>query len=154
MKAVLQRVSEASVYIDGQMTTSISQGLVVLLGIHTNDGIQEVQWLGKKIAQLRIFSDDQGLMNRSLADVAGDLLLVSQFTLQADTRKGNRPSFIQAARPEHAVPLYGKMISTLEALLGKKINTGVFGADMKVHLVNDGPVTIVLTSPNQQQEER
>lgn len=146
MKAVLQRVSEASVRINGQLAAGISRGMVVLLGIHISDTEQDVDWLCKKIVRLRIFGDEQGLMNRSLTDIRGELLLVSQFTLQAVSRKGNRPSFIQAARPEHALPLYEKMIHQLEEVLDKKISTGIFGADMKVSLVNDGPVTLILDS--------
>lgn len=146
MRAVLQRVSEASVTIDGQVTGAISQGLLVLLGIEDADTEADISWLSKKIVQMRIFSDDAGLMNLSLQDMDGGLLLVSQFTLHAATRKGNRPSFIKAARPEKAIPLYEKMIVQLESDLGKKIATGTFGADMKIALVNDGPVTIIIDS--------
>lgn len=149
MRAVLQRVSEAGVTIDGQLTGSIQQGLLILLGIEDADEEQDITWLSNKIVQMRIFGDDAGLMNRSLADTGGDILLVSQFTLHAATRKGNRPSFIKAARPEKAIPLYEKMIARLEQDLGRKIATGVFGADMKVNLVNDGPVTIIIDSRNE-----
>lgn len=146
MKAVLQRVSEAYVSINGQVSASISRGLVVLLGIHEEDEEKDVAWLSKKIGQLRVFSDDQGLMNRSVMDIDGELLLISQFTLQAATRKGNRPSFIRAARPEKAIPLYEEMILKLEHIVDKRISTGSFGADMKISLVNDGPVTLILDS--------
>src|SRR5690606_32366725 len=132
-----------------QVTGKIGPGLVVFLGIHAEDEEQDLKWLAKKIVQLRIFSDAAGLMNHSVADINGDLLLVSQFTLQANTRKGNRPSYIQAARPEKARPLYEKMILELEQLLEKKISTGTFGSDMKVALVNDGPVTLILDSRNE-----
>lgn len=149
MRAVLQRVSEASVTIDGTTKGSIGKGLLVLLGIEDADTIDDVVWLSKKIVQMRIFGDDAGLMNLSVQDIGGDILLISQFTLHAATRKGNRPSFINAARPEKAVPLYEKMIARLGADLGKEIATGTFGADMKVGLVNDGPVTIVIDSRNE-----
>lgn len=148
MRAVIQRVSEAGVTIDGQQAGAIREGLLVLLGIEDADEEQDLVWLSSKIVQMRIFADDAGLMNRSVADVGGSILLVSQFTLHAATRKGNRPSFIKAARPEKAIPLYEKMITRLETDLGKKIETGVFGADMKVNLVNDGPVTIIIDSRN------
>lgn len=146
MKAVLQRVSEAQVTIEGVVTGAIQHGLLVLLGITVDDDEPDVLWLSKKISQLRIFGDDKGLMNLSVQDVDGGILLISQFTLCAATHKGNRPSFIKAARPEQAIPLYKKMIAQLEIDLGKKIETGTFGADMKVSLVNDGPVTIVIDS--------
>lgn len=149
MRAILQRVSEAGVTIDGQLNGSIQQGLLILLGIEDADEEQDITWLSNKIVQMRIFGDDAGLMNRSLADTGGDILLISQFTLHAATRKGNRPSFIKAARPEKAIPLYEKMIARLEQDLGRKIATGVFGADMKVNLVNDGPVTIIIDSRNE-----
>ena len=149
MRAVIQRVSEAGVTIDGQLTGVIQQGLLVLLGIEDADEEQDVTWLSGKIVQMRIFSDEAGLMNRSVTDTGGSILLISQFTLHAATRKGNRPSFIKAARPEKAIPLYEKMITRLELDLGKKIETGVFGADMKVNLVNDGPVTIIIDSRNE-----
>lgn len=149
MRAVLQRVSEAGVTIDGQLTGSIQQGLLILLGIEDADEEQDITWLSNKIVQMRIFADDAGLMNRSLTDTGGDILLISQFTLHAATRKGNRPSFIKAARPEKAIPLYEKMITRLEQDLGRKIATGIFGADMKVSLVNDGPVTIIIDSRNE-----
>jgi D-aminoacyl-tRNA deacylase len=146
MKAVLQRVSEASVTIDGVVKSAISKGLMILLGIEQEDTEADVLWLSKKIVQMRIFSDDAGLMNVSVQDINGQILLISQFTLHAATKKGNRPSFIKAARPEQAIPLYKKMITQLEAELGRNIATGSFGADMKVALVNDGPVTIIIDS--------
>jgi len=146
MKAVLQRVSEASVTIDGTVKSAIGNGLLILLGIEQADKEADVIWLSKKIVQMRIFGDDAGLMNLSLQDIKGDILLISQFTLHAATRKGNRPSFIKAARPEQAIPLYEKMIAQLETDLGKSIGTGTFGADMKVALINDGPVTIIIDS--------
>lgn len=144
MRAVIQRVSNASVLADGLATGAIGTGFVVLLGIEEADTIEDVRWLAKKIAGIRIFSDAAGLMNQDLSQVNGDLLLISQFTLFAQTKKGNRPSFIRAARPDQAIPLYEQLIAELEKCLGKPIQTGVFGADMKVSLVNDGPVTILM----------
>jgi len=148
MIAVLQRVSEASVTIEGAVKGKIGQGLLVLLGIAHTDKAEDVDWLGKKLVNLRIFGDAEGKMNLALPDVGGDILLISQFTLHASTKKGNRPSFIEAARPETAIPLYEAMINTLAKELGKPIQTGEFGADMKVALLNDGPVTIVIDSKN------
>lgn len=150
MRAVIQRVSEATLRIHDNLKASIGIGMVVLLGIEHEDTEEDVKWLSAKITQMRIFNDAQGLMNIALADVQGDVLLVSQFTLHASTKKGNRPSFIQAARPEQAIPLYEKMIAQLEIDGGKKIQTGEFGADMKVQLVNDGPVTIIIDSKQKQ----
>ncbi len=146
MKAVIQRVSNASVSVDGHILGAIRQGLLVLLGVEQADTSDDVIWLGNKIAQIRIFNDEQGLMNKSIKEVDGDILLISQFTLHASTKKGNRPSFIQAARPEHAKPLYESMKQHLEKELKKNIHTGLFGAEMRVSLVNDGPVTIVIDS--------
>lgn len=146
MRAVLQRVSEASVTIDGQVKGSIQKGLLVLLGIEDTDTVEDVTWLSKKIVQMRIFGDDAGLMNLSVQDINGEILIISQFTLYAATRKGNRPSFIKAARPEKAIPLYKQMIVQLQTDLGKEVATGSFGADMKVALINDGPVTIIIDS--------
>ena len=146
MRAVIQRVRQASVQVDDEVKGRIGIGLLVLLGIEIRDAEDDVQWLAGKIARMRIFSDEQGLMNRSLNDVNGSILLISQFTLHASTVKGNRPSFIQAARPEQAIPLYNNMILTLETLCGKPIATGIFGADMQVSLLNDGPVTILIDS--------
>ncbi len=144
MRTVIQRVSQASVTVEGTISAAIGPGLLVLLGIEDSDTIEDIAWLSKKIVQLRIFNDEDGVMNRSLLETGGDLILVSQFTLHAATKKGNRPSYIKASKPEIAVPLYEKMIAQLEADLGKKIGTGIFGADMKVSLLNDGPVTIFM----------
>jgi D-tyrosyl-tRNA(Tyr) deacylase len=148
MIAVIQRVSESSVRIDGKVKSEIGTGLLVLLGIEEADGREDIEWLAKKIVNLRIFPDEQEVMNKSLLDVGGELLLVSQFTLHASTKKGNRPSYIKAARPEVALPLYEQAINVFEAELGKAIGTGSFGADMKVSLVNDGPVTIHIDTKN------
>lgn len=148
MIAVIQRVSEASVKIDGQIKGQIGLGFMILLGITHADTQEDIEWLSKKIVGMRIFGDEEGKMNLDLNSVDGNILLISQFTLHASTKKGNRPSFIEAARPEVAIPLYEKMIAQLETDLGKKIETGEFGADMKVSLINDGPVTIVIDSKN------
>ncbi|WP_100629652.1 D-aminoacyl-tRNA deacylase [Algoriphagus formosus] len=148
MIAVIQRVSEASVKIEGKIKSEIGLGLMVLLGIEDADTEEDIEWLSKKMVNLRIFPDDQEVMNRSLLDVGGDILLISQFTLHASTKKGNRPSYIKAAKPPVAIPLYEKMIQALEIELGKKIGTGEFGADMKVALINDGPVTITIDTKN------
>jgi D-tyrosyl-tRNA(Tyr) deacylase len=148
MRAVLQRVSEAACRVDGIVTGEISIGFLVLLGIEDADTTEDVQWLSQKIAGMRVFGDENGLMNKALADVNGNILLVSQFTLFAQIKKGNRPSFIRAARPDKAIPLYELMIEHLESLTNRKIATGVFGADMKVSLVNDGPVTIIMDTKN------
>jgi D-tyrosyl-tRNA(Tyr) deacylase len=148
MIAVVQRVSEAQLHINGQLHAKIAQGFVVLLGIHENDTLEDVQYLSNKISALRIFSDAEGKMNLDLSQVNGDILLVSQFTLIASTKKGNRPSFIEVSRPEHAIPLYEEMTKQLIFKLTKPIQTGVFGADMKVSLINDGPVTIIIDSKN------
>ena len=144
MRAVIQRVNSAAVRIDQQVSGSINQGLLVFLGIEDADTEEDIAWLSSKIVNLRIFNDDQGVMNLSLKEINGDILLVSQFTLHASTRKGNRPSYIRASKPPVAIPLYEKMIDQLERDLGQKIQTGVFGADMQVELVNDGPVTIII----------
>ncbi|MCE7041632.1 D-aminoacyl-tRNA deacylase [Dyadobacter sp. CY312] len=148
MIAIIQRVSEASVTIDGTIHGSIGNGFLVLLGVTHTDSTEDVEWLGKKIIGLRVFGDEEGKMNLDLTAVKGDILLISQFTLHASTKKGNRPSFIEAARPEVAVPLYEQMIGFLEKELGKTIACGKFGADMKVSLLNDGPVTIIIDSKN------
>lgn len=148
MKVVIQRVSEASVTIDGIKTADIQKGLLVLAGIEDSDNLSDIQWLVQKIINLRIFGDANGVMNYSVKDVNGDIVVVSQFTLHASTKKGNRPSYIQAAKPEIAIPLYETFVASLEAEFGKKIQTGIFGADMKVALVNDGPVTILIDSKN------
>jgi len=146
MRIVVQRVSESSVLINGEERRSIGKGLMVLVGFEESDTADDITWMCKKIVQLRIFGDEEGKMNLSIADVNGEMLLISQFTLHASTVKGNRPSFIKAARPETAIPLYEKMIAELNTLLNQKIQTGEFGADMKVSLINDGPVTIVIDS--------
>ena len=148
MLAVLQRVSEASVTIEGAVKGKIGKGLLILLGITHNDTTEDIDWLAKKLVNMRIFGDAEGKMNLALSDVGGNILLISQFTLHASTKKGNRPSFIEAARPETAVPLYEATIKALEKELGKPIQTGEFGADMKVSLLNDGPVTIIIDSKN------
>lgn len=148
MIVVIQRASEASVKIDGEIKAEIGTGLMILLGIEDADKEEDISWLSKKIVNLRIFPDENEVMNKSLLDINGEILLISQFTLHASTKKGNRPSYIKAARPEVAIPLYEKMIQTLEFDLGKSIGTGEFGADMKVSLVNDGPVTIIIDSKN------
>ena len=150
MRAVLQRVSEASVTIGGQIKDSIRTGLVVLLGIEASDTADDIEWLSGKLARLRVFNDEQGVMNRSILEVQGDILLISQFTLFASTKKGNRPSYSRAAPAEVAIPLYEAFIRKLTADLGKPIQTGEFGADMKVKLVNDGPVTISIDSRNRE----
>ncbi|PWK17021.1 D-tyrosyl-tRNA(Tyr) deacylase [Arcicella aurantiaca] len=148
MIAVIQRVSEASVKIDGNIKGEIGIGFLVLLGVTHTDTNEDAEWISKKIIGMRVFSDEDGKMNLDLSAINGDILLISQFTLHASTKKGNRPSFIEAARPEIAIPLYEKTIAQLEKDLGKSIQTGEFGADMKVSLVNDGPVTIILDSKN------
>lgn len=150
MRAVLQRVKRASVTVEGNITGAIEEGLLVLLGIEEADTLEDMNWLSGKLVNLRIFNDEQGVMNRSLLEVGGGLLLVSQFTLFAATKKGNRPSYSRAAPPVIAVPIYEKMIELLSAELGKPIQTGVFGADMKVELLNDGPVTIVIDTKNKE----
>lgn len=150
MKAVIQRVLQASVSIEGKIFSQIDQGLLVLLGISNEDNDSDIVWLSKKIAQLRIFNDDNEVMNKSLIDIDGDALVVSQFTLLANTKKGNRPSYIRAAGPETAVPLYKKFVAQLENDLNREIKTGIFGADMKVSLLNDGPVTIIIDSKNKE----
>ena len=150
MRAVIQRVSKANVTVDGKMTGDIKTGLLVLLGIEDADTTDDIQWLSGKIVNLRIFNDENGVMNRSVQETGGDVLLVSQFTLHASTKKGNRPSYIRASKPDVAIPLYERMIRQLETDLGKKIATGIFGADMKVELLNDGPVTIVIDTKNKE----
>ena len=144
MRAVLQRVSEASCRVNGEVTSQIQTGFLVLLGIEDADTIEDAQWLAQKIVGMRVFGDENGLMNKALTDVDGRILLISQFTLFAQTKKGNRPSFIRAARPDKAIPLYEQMIVLLNQLTGQTTATGIFGADMKISLVNDGPVTIVM----------
>ena len=148
MRAVIQRVSKASVAIDGKLHSQIGNGLLVLLGIEDTDTKEDIEWLSGKIVNLRIFNDENGVMNISLKDMNGDLLLISQFTLHASTKKGNRPSYIRASKPEIAIPVYEKMKVQLAYDLGKTIQTGEFGADMKVELLNDGPVTIMIDTKN------
>ncbi len=148
MIAVIQRVSQAEVQIDGTIKSKINKGLLVLLGIEEADGDEDIEWLSTKITNLRIFNDLEGVMNVSIKEDGGDMLVVSQFTLHASTKKGNRPSYIKAARPEVAIPLYENFIQATSVNLGKRIFTGEFGADMKVSLVNDGPVTILIDTKN------
>jgi len=150
MKAVIQRVSQASVTIDGEQVASIEKGLLILLGIVNEDTQEDIQWLSNKIVNLRIFADENNVMNKSLQAIDGDVIVVSQFTLHANTKKGNRPSYIKAAKPEVAIPLYEAFVSKVETDLGKNIQTGEFGADMKVALVNDGPVTIIIDTKNKE----
>lgn len=150
MRAVIQRVSTASVTIHGEMKAAIGHGFMVLLGIEAEDTQEDAEWLCSKIAQLRVFADEAGLMNKSLSELIGEVLVVSQFTLHASYKKGNRPSFIKAARPEQAIPLYEYFIKTLSQLIAKPVATGTFGADMKVALVNDGPVTIIMDTKNKE----
>lgn len=148
MKTVIQRVSSASVTIDANIVAEIQTGLLVLIGIEDADNQEDINWLCQKIANLRIFGDENDVMNLSVKDCNGEIIVVSQFTLQASTKKGNRPSYIKAAKPDIAIPLYEKFVQQLEIELGKKVQTGIFGADMKVMLLNDGPVTILIDSKN------
>ena len=150
MRVVLQRVASASVTVEDKIVGEIQKGIVVLVGIEEADSQEDIDWLVGKITQLRIFGDENGVMNLSVEEVNGDVLVVSQFTLHAATKKGNRPSYIKAARPEVAIPMYEKFVSSLEIKLGKKVATGIFGADMKVALLNDGPVTIIIDSKNKE----
>lgn len=150
MKVVLQRVSEASVTIEGNKVANIQAGLLVLVGIEDADTKEDIEWLVAKIIKLRIFGDADGLMNLSIQDTNGDIIVVSQFTLHANTKKGNRPSYIRAAKPDVSIPIYEAFITDMEKELGKKIQTGKFGADMKVALINDGPVTIIIDSKNKE----
>ncbi len=150
MRAVIQRVSRASVTVEGEVISSIQAGLLVFLGIEDADGKEDIAWLSKKIVNLRIFNDADEVMNRSVLDENGDVIVVSQFTLHALTKKGNRPSYIKASKPEIAIPIYEDFVKKMEMDLGKKVGTGVFGADMKVNLLNDGPVTIFMDSKNRE----
>jgi D-aminoacyl-tRNA deacylase len=150
MRVVLQRVKEASVTIEGVIKSEIKEGLLILLGIENEDNTDDIQWLVSKIAQMRIFSDEAGLMNRSVMDIKGEMIVVSQFTLHASTKKGNRPSFLKAARPDIAIPMYENFVSKLKELSGLNVLTGEFGADMKVALLNDGPVTILIDSKSRE----
>ena len=150
MKAVIQRVSESSVTINSEIVAQIQQGLLVLVGIEDSDNQEDIVWLTSKIANLRIFEDESEVMNLSLKDIDGEMIVVSQFTLHALTKKGNRPSYIKASKPEIAIPLYESFVQQMEKELGKKVQTGQFGADMKVGLVNDGPVTIIIDTKNKE----
>jgi len=150
MRAVIQRVSKACVMIDNKVHSQINNGLLVLLGIEDADTVEDIEWLSGKIVNLRIFNDENGVMNISVNEINGDILVVSQFTLHASTKKGNRPSYIKASKPDFAIPMYEKFIQQLTKDFGKKIGTGIFGADMKVELLNDGPVTIVIDTRNKE----
>ena len=150
MRIVLQRVKKASVSINDQLHSSIGKGYMLLVGIETEDTTEDIEWLSSKICGMRIFSDEEGKMNLDIKQVSGEILIVSQFTLHASTKKGNRPSFIKAARPEIAIPLYEKFIAEIEKLMEKPCKTGQFGADMQIELINDGPVTIILDSKNKE----
>lgn len=150
MILVIQRTSQASVVIDEQVKASIGNGLLVLVGIEETDNQEDIEWLAGKLVNLRIFNDSEGVMNVSVKDCGGDILLVSQFTLHASTKKGNRPSYIKAAKPDIAIPIYEKFIGVVQEQFGKTVQTGTFGADMKVSLINDGPVTILIDSKNRQ----
>ena len=146
MRVVVQKVSEAKVTVEGKIISSLSKGLLVLLGIEDNDTVDDIDWLVNKIIRLRVFNDENGVMNLSLKDVDGDIIIVSQFTLHANTKKGNRPSYIRASKPDFAIPMYNKFVEATELVLGKEAGTGIFGAMMQVSLVNDGPVTIIIDS--------
>ncbi|MCL5245852.1 D-aminoacyl-tRNA deacylase [Cellulophaga sp. 20_2_10] len=150
MRAVIQRVTRASVTVEDKVISKINLGLLILLGIEAEDTQEDIEWLSRKIANLRIFNDEAGVMNKSLIDVNGDAIVVSQFTLHAAIKKGNRPSYIKAARPEVAIPLYEQFILQVESDINKKVGTGIFGADMKVDLLNDGPVTILIDTKNKE----
>ncbi|QLC67308.1 D-tyrosyl-tRNA(Tyr) deacylase [Flavobacterium sp. LPB0248] len=150
MKVVIQRVSEASVKIDNKKTADIKKGLLVLVGIEEADTQEDIDWLAGKIIKMRIFGDENDVMNCSVQDIDGDIIVVSQFTLHASTKKGNRPSYIKAAKPDFAIPMYENFVQAIEKEFGKKVQTGIFGADMKVNLLNDGPVTIVIDSKNRE----
>lgn len=150
MRALIQRVKHADVVIDGRVNGEIGPGLLVFLGVHITDTQEDIDWLVKKVSQLRVFDDENGVMNRSVMDVDGEVLVVSQFTLYASTKKGNRPSYINAAPPEAAVPLYEAFVESMSTAIGKRVPTGVFGADMKVSLLNDGPVTIMIDTKNKE----
>ncbi|MAJ37515.1 MAG: D-tyrosyl-tRNA(Tyr) deacylase [Flavobacteriaceae bacterium] len=150
MRVVIQRVKNASVRVDEQVVGAIDHGLLLLLGITQEDSTEDIEWLCRKIVQMRIFGDENDLMNKSLLDIDGEVLVISQFTLHASTKKGNRPSFIAAARPEQAIPLYEQFITAIQNYIPQKVQTGIFGADMKVNLLNDGPVTITMDSKNRE----
>ena len=150
MRVVIQRTTHASVTIGGQLKSAIGPGMLILVGIEDADGLEDIDWLCRKIVNLRIFDDDEGVMNRSVLETGGDILVVSQFTLHASTKKGNRPSYIRAARPEISIPLYEQFCEALSQALGKSVETGQFGADMQVELLNDGPVTICMDTKNKE----
>ncbi|TDE02941.1 D-aminoacyl-tRNA deacylase [Flavobacterium hiemivividum] len=150
MKVVIQRVSQSSVTIDSKIVAEIQKGLLILVGIEDSDGQEDIDWLVGKITKIRVFDDENHVMNLSVEDIDGDIIVVSQFTLHASTKKGNRPSYIKAAKPDIAIPLYEKFVKSIEFVLAKKVQTGVFGADMKVSLLNDGPVTILIDSKNRE----
>lgn len=150
MRAVIQRVSKASVTIDGNIKSSIGMGLLILLGIEESDTKEDIEWLCGKINRLRIFNDADGVMNLSIQEINGEILIISQFTLHASTKKGNRPSYIKSAKPEIAIPLYEEFINQMKKEIGKDVQTGIFGADMKVELLNDGPVTIIIDTKNKE----
>ena len=150
MRAVIQRVSKASVEVEGKIISRIDLGVLVLLGIEPTDNQEDIVWLSRKIVNLRIFNDNEGVMNRSLLEIGGEVIVVSQFTLHAATKKGNRPSYIKAAKPELAIPLYENFVRQMELDMGKKVGTGIFGADMKIKLINDGPVTIIIDTKNKE----
>lgn len=150
MRVVIQRVNQSSVEIDGNIYNSINKGLLIFLGIEESDNYEDIEWLCGKISRLRIFNDDSGIMNLSVNDIDGEILLISQFTLHASTKKGNRPSYIKSARPEIAIPLYNDFSDYLSVICNKKVKTGIFGADMKILLENDGPVTIIIDSKNRE----
>ena len=150
MRAVVQRVSKASVTVEGEIISKIGLGLLILLGVENEDAKADIEWLSRKIVNLRIFNDEEGVMNKSLLEINGEAIVVSQFTLHASIKKGNRPSYLKAAKPEIAIPAYENFVERLEIDLGKKVGTGVFGADMKVELLNDGPVTITIDTKNKE----
>lgn len=150
MRTVIQRVSKARVTVEGKVISSIGEGLLLLLGIVAEDSDEDIDWLVKKVLNLRIFNDGSGVMNKSILDIGGEIIVVSQFTLHASTKKGNRPSYIKAAKPENAIPLYKRFVYKMELEFGKKVGTGIFGADMKVDLLNDGPVTIIIDTKNKE----
>lgn len=150
MRAVIQRVSEASVTIEGKVKSAIGEGLLILVGIEDADNEEDIDWLTKKISQLRIFNDENGVMNKSVVDLGGAMIVVSQFTLHASTKKGNRPSYIRASKPDVAIPMYEKFVEKIREISGLEVGTGEFGADMKVRLLNDGPVTIVIDTKNKE----
>ncbi|MCC8134736.1 MAG: D-tyrosyl-tRNA(Tyr) deacylase [Tannerellaceae bacterium] len=150
MKTVIQRIQYVSVTIEGTITSRIGTGLLILIGIEDRDSREDIEWLTKKIANLRIFDDENGIMNRSVIDIAGEVMVVSQFTLQASTKKGNRPSYIKASRSETAIPIYEAFCKEMAIQIGKQVATGIFGADMKIELLNDGPVTIIIDSQNRE----